>query len=511
VGAGPGGRWSLVRDLVRGEVHSTERAHAWAATLLERHGIVARETAAVEALGGGFGGIYQVLRSMEEAGRVRRGYFVEGLGGAQFTYPGVVDRLRRERDAHRPRHVVVLAATDPANPYGWLLPWPPLQDARRPRRPRRAAGAAVVLLDGEPMLYVDRNGRRLRTFCAATDDSLRARCPHCATSRAAGPAARSLERVGDELAIRSPLAPLLRRPASRRTTAPCGCGVMARVRPLSHARRRYHPPHRRRAAARARGPHPGPRLRAGSRRRRRAGRPRVERVHALGKHLLIDIEGGWTLRVHLGMHGKWCGGTHRSGRRARRRWCWSPATARSTACAPTPPSSCARRARDARQTGAARPRPAGGVAGHRRGRAPRVAAGAYAGREIGDVLLDQRVAAGIGNVWKSEVLFACRVHPRARVGALGRGTLRELFETAARLMGANLATRRRESVPLRRRPEPGSVRLWVYGRAGKGCMECGGVIERFLQGEMGRSTYWSGRIGRLRRVLRRKPCFSMRR
>jgi ATP-dependent helicase Lhr and Lhr-like helicase len=212
VGAGPGGRWSLVRDLVRGEVASTERAHSWAATLLERHGIVARETAAVEALGGGFGGIYQVLRSMEEAGRVRRGYFVEGLGGAQFTYPGVVDRLRRERDAAGTGHgdVVVLAATDPANPYGWLLPWPPLQEAGG-HPPRRAAGAAVVLLDGEPMVFVDRNGRRLRTFCAATDESLKRTLPALRDVARGRPGRTlALERVGDELAIRSPLAPLLR-------------------------------------------------------------------------------------------------------------------------------------------------------------------------------------------------------------------------------------------------------------------------------------------------------------
>src|SRR5690606_10756751 len=125
---GIGGRWSLVRDLMFDDVTSTERAHAWAATLLKRHGIVARETGQIEALGGGLGSVYSVLRSMEEAGRIRRGYFVEGLGGSQFAYPGVVDRLRRERDAAPEGIAVALAATDPANPYGWLLPWPPVAD-----------------------------------------------------------------------------------------------------------------------------------------------------------------------------------------------------------------------------------------------------------------------------------------------------------------------------------------------------------------------------------------------
>jgi ATP-dependent helicase Lhr and Lhr-like helicase len=137
---------------------------------------------------------------------------VEGLGGAQFTYPGVVDRLRRERDAAGTGHgdVVAVAAMDPANPYGWLLPWPPLQDADA-RAPKRAAGAAVVLVDGAPVLYVDRNGRRLRTFCAATPELL-ARALPALRDVARGRPGRmlSLERIGDELAIRSPMAAMLR-------------------------------------------------------------------------------------------------------------------------------------------------------------------------------------------------------------------------------------------------------------------------------------------------------------
>jgi ATP-dependent helicase Lhr and Lhr-like helicase len=208
--AGPGGRWSLVRDLVRGEVTSTERAHAWAATLLDRHGIIARETAGVEALGGGFGGIYSVLRSMEETGRLRRGYFVEGLGGAQFTWPGVVDRLRRERDGATESTAVALAATDPANPYGWLLPWPPLRDSDA-RQPKRATGAAVVLVAGEPVLYIDRNGRRLRQFEAATPETLGLALPALRDVARGRPGRTlTLERVGDDPAIQSPLTPLLR-------------------------------------------------------------------------------------------------------------------------------------------------------------------------------------------------------------------------------------------------------------------------------------------------------------
>jgi ATP-dependent Lhr-like helicase len=209
--SGPGGRWSLVTDLVRAPVTSTERAAAWAATLLDRHGIVARETAGVEALGGGFSSVYRVLRSMEEAGKLRRGYFVEGLGGAQFTYPGVVDRLRRVRDAEVHEHdVVALAATDPANPFGWLLPWPELAEAQG-HGPRRATGAAVILVDGEPVLYLDRNGRRLRTFAEASAAEIERALPALRTIARARPrGSLVIDRIGNESAIRSELAPRLR-------------------------------------------------------------------------------------------------------------------------------------------------------------------------------------------------------------------------------------------------------------------------------------------------------------
>jgi len=158
-----GGRWSLVEGLLVGAPSATERAHARAITLLARHGVVSREVTALEDLPGGFRATYQVLKAMEDAGKVRRGYFVEGLGGAQFGFPGAVDRLRRSRRSTGEREVQVLSAVDPANPYGWLLPWPsPTEDPER--KPRRVSGATVVLVDGEPVLYLDRRGRRLRTF-----------------------------------------------------------------------------------------------------------------------------------------------------------------------------------------------------------------------------------------------------------------------------------------------------------------------------------------------------------
>jgi len=159
------GRWSLVRHLILEETSATERAHAWAATLLERHGLVVRETAAIEGMRS-FGSTYRVLREMEEAGKVRRGYFIEGLGGAQFAYAGVIDRLRSIREQPQEPEVIVLSATDPANPWGWLLPWPEYQDESA-APPRRAAGATVVLVDGVPVFYLDRGGRRLRSMAGA--------------------------------------------------------------------------------------------------------------------------------------------------------------------------------------------------------------------------------------------------------------------------------------------------------------------------------------------------------
>jgi endonuclease-8 len=115
---------------------------------------------------------------------------------------------------------------------------------------------------------------------------------------------------------------------------------------------------------------------------------------------------------------------------------------------------------------------------------------ANASREIGDLIMDQRVAAGVGNIYKSEVLFECRVNPRAHMHQLSADTVRSIYEKAAALMRLNLLTRRRTSVPLRRRPEPSSQRFWVYRRAGKPCLDCGTPIIRFLQGDMGRSTYF---------------------
>ncbi|HEX7443702.1 MAG TPA: DEAD/DEAH box helicase, partial [Acidimicrobiales bacterium] len=157
------GRWSLVAPLLLPRPSGTEVAHARALQLLERYGVLTREAALGEGLEGGFAGIYPVLKALEERGQVRRGYFVAGLGAAQFALPGAVDRLRSTRDPDEGDLVpVVLAATDPAQPYGAALPWPDSDG-----RPTRRAGAFVVLVAGEPVAELERGGRSLSTFPAA--------------------------------------------------------------------------------------------------------------------------------------------------------------------------------------------------------------------------------------------------------------------------------------------------------------------------------------------------------
>ena len=153
------GRWSLVEDRTAGAVGPTEWAAATAQQLLARHGLVTREVAQAEGLPGGFSSLYPVFRSLEDGGRVRRGYFVSGVGAAQFALPPVLDLLRSLRDLPEEPEVSVLAATDPANPYGTLLRWPAL-DGAPARGPSRSAGSQVVLVDGALAAFLGRGGRQ---------------------------------------------------------------------------------------------------------------------------------------------------------------------------------------------------------------------------------------------------------------------------------------------------------------------------------------------------------------
>ncbi|MBS1837015.1 MAG: hypothetical protein JST64_04900 [Actinobacteria bacterium] len=187
------GRWSSTAPLRSPTATPTEAATAQAFQLLERYGVLSREMALAEGISGGFAGVYPVLKVLEERGQIRRGYFVAGLGAAQFATPGAVDRLRAagsgapasptapagvdigartphvadpdrdEADRAGPRpDAVVLAAVDPAQPFGAALSWPDSTG-----HPARAVGAYVVSIDGEACAYLEKGGRSLLTFPAA--------------------------------------------------------------------------------------------------------------------------------------------------------------------------------------------------------------------------------------------------------------------------------------------------------------------------------------------------------
>ncbi|WP_144753442.1 ATP-dependent helicase [Curtobacterium pusillum] len=225
-----GGRWSL---LPLAESDATVRAAATAGQLLERYGVVTRGAVQVEGVRGGFAGVYRVLSRFEESGRARRGYFVEGLGAAQFATGPTVDRLRtyardldddERADPDRKREALTLAATDPANPYGASLPWPtdaptealgedePTGDATtksRGHRPGRKAGALVTTVDGKLAVYVERGGKSVLTF---TDDpaDLSVAAASIAAAVRSGLGKLSVERVDGAFVLESPLGAALR-------------------------------------------------------------------------------------------------------------------------------------------------------------------------------------------------------------------------------------------------------------------------------------------------------------
>jgi len=192
------GRWSLVTDLVGSGANPTERLHAAAGVLLQRYGVLTRESVAGEGWPGGFAGLYPVLRAMEESGRIRRGYFVEGLGGSQFALPGAVDRLRAQRE--QDGGVIALAACDPANSYGSVLAWP-----RSDGRMARAAGAYCVLDGGKLVLYLERGGRSLLTAGEVSIEHLKALIGMAVLAGRV-----ELQKVDGVAAVDSPLNALLR-------------------------------------------------------------------------------------------------------------------------------------------------------------------------------------------------------------------------------------------------------------------------------------------------------------
>jgi ATP-dependent helicase Lhr and Lhr-like helicase len=163
------GRWSLTESLFREAPAQGPKLRAQAELMLERYGVVTREMALAEGIPGGFSSLYGELSNLEMLGTARRGYFVEGLGGAQFALAGAVERLRGMPPPDG--SFLVLAATDPANPYGAALPWPKRGEGRRPAR---TAGAYVLLRDGDPLVYVERGGRGIVRLVELSQEDLAA-------------------------------------------------------------------------------------------------------------------------------------------------------------------------------------------------------------------------------------------------------------------------------------------------------------------------------------------------
>jgi ATP-dependent Lhr-like helicase len=202
------GRWSLTAPLFPSSFDPVARRRALGELLLERYGILTREQVLAEGLPGGFSAIYSELSQLETLGVARRGYFVEGLGGAQFALAGAVERLRSQPD--RDERPVVLAAVDPAQPYGAALAWPARDEAQGSRRPARVPGAYVVLSGGEPILYLERAGRALQTLVSLDDPRVEPALTALVEHVHRGGIKRvALEKVDGESALTSPLGPLL--------------------------------------------------------------------------------------------------------------------------------------------------------------------------------------------------------------------------------------------------------------------------------------------------------------
>jgi ATP-dependent Lhr-like helicase len=203
------GRWSLTAPLFAGAPLHGPRMRAISELLLERHGIVTREAVLAEGVPGGFAGLYSELANLETLGTARRGYFVEGLGGAQFALPAAIERLRALR-SDEPAGPLVLAATDPANPYGATLPWPKREDDESNRRPARVPGAYVVSVDAEPLLYVERGGKGLLALKEPGDEWLPGALEALAAEVRRGRIPRlGIERFDGEPVVGSPAGALL--------------------------------------------------------------------------------------------------------------------------------------------------------------------------------------------------------------------------------------------------------------------------------------------------------------
>lgn len=170
---GTEGRFSLLPKHFERGPSETEKRAALARSLLDRHGVLSRESVLAEGIAGGFSAVYDVLRAMEDAGKVRRGYFIAGLGASQFALPGADDRLRALRDASDEARTIVLSAIDPANPWGAMLRFPgddSTESKGGGQRPKRTFGARVVMQNGRILAWLGRTEKHLLTFVPSGGD-----------------------------------------------------------------------------------------------------------------------------------------------------------------------------------------------------------------------------------------------------------------------------------------------------------------------------------------------------
>lgn len=220
------GRWSLTTGTGPAEDTEAVRRTARVALLLDRYGVVTRGAVAAEGFEGGFTQAYRLLSELERAGHCRRGYVVDGLGGAQFALPGTIDEIREladrmdsaaspdpavpaQPDPAAPQHVITLSATDPANPFGAALPWP--QPEEESRRPRRNPGALVVIAGGAPVLYVERGGRRALSLASCPEETRQLAARSLVeTVRDRGLARFTLEQIDGRRVAESPWSGVLR-------------------------------------------------------------------------------------------------------------------------------------------------------------------------------------------------------------------------------------------------------------------------------------------------------------
>ncbi|MEI6446532.1 MAG: DEAD/DEAH box helicase [Actinomycetes bacterium] len=215
------GRWSLTAPLFASPATPSERLRAVAELLLERHGVVTRETVLAEGIPGGFSSLYGEFCDLETLGVARRGYFIEGQGGAQFALPGAVERLRAVRADDEERSLL-LAATDPAQAWGGQLKWPAREDGRR--NPARTAGAFVVTVGGFPIVQLERGGKALTTLVELDDARLPGALKEISTAVESARLYRvALEKVDGAPVVGSAIEPLLIeagfRPGPRRLVA----------------------------------------------------------------------------------------------------------------------------------------------------------------------------------------------------------------------------------------------------------------------------------------------------